>query len=374
MESTLAHRQLGGPRHQQAGWDWVDGKRKKIQLVKGDTQGKPAIAKAVAERLCLDDKVDVLWGITGSHLALAIQQVAGRNKAIFVIHTAYSDQLMDGRNFNRYTFRACWTTTMAAQGLAYFFSQRPERRFYLFCQDYLFGHDLAEAFKKGLKKYKPNAEIVGEDYHPLWTKDFAPYLTKIKGSQAEVIVTGDWDPDAGTLLKQARELGIKLPFAHLFMSDPNVLLPVGPSGSVGLLHIDSFLLDDETPGHHIWLHRWNDQWKRWKKPYNTPLYKWPQGGNAAAQLSLYWLLDVIRRAGSTDPEKIIKTWEGDEWTSLAGPLKMRACDHQTIMDLYATEFVYPNKWQEGCAHYGKIIGSGQVCHAPGAGDLERCRK
>ena len=39
----------------------VDGKRKKIQLIQGDTQGKPAIAKEVAERLCLEEKVHVLW-------------------------------------------------------------------------------------------------------------------------------------------------------------------------------------------------------------------------------------------------------------------------------------------------------------------------
>ena len=108
----------------------------------------------------------------------------------------------------------------------------------------LFGHDLAEAFKKGLKKYKPNAEIVGEAYHPLWTKDFAPYLTKIKGSGAEVIFTGDYCRMRATLLKQARELGIKLPFANLFMDDPNSLSAVGPAGTVGLLNMDQCSLND----------------------------------------------------------------------------------------------------------------------------------
>ncbi len=83
---------------------------------------------------------------------------------------------------------------------------------------------------------------------------------------------------------------------------------------------------------------------------------------------LYWLIDVIQRAGSTDPEKIIQIWEGDEWNSIAGPLKMRACDHQVIMDLYVTEFVYPNKWYEGCACYGKDHQDpGQVRDASGAG-------
>ena len=53
---------------------------------------------------------------------------------------------------------------------------------------------MADGFKKGLKEYYPEAQIVGEDYHKLFLTDFAPYLTKIKASGAEVIFTGDWIP------------------------------------------------------------------------------------------------------------------------------------------------------------------------------------
>jgi len=52
-------------------------------------------------------------------------------------------------------------------------------------------------------------------------KDFAPYITKIMGSGADCIYTADWLPDAGNLLKQSRELGMKLPFVNLFMDEPN---------------------------------------------------------------------------------------------------------------------------------------------------------
>ena len=61
---------------------------------------------------------------------------------------------------------------------------------------------MAAAFKEGLAKYKPNAQVVGEDYHPLFLKDFAPYITKIQASGAEVIFTGDWAPDGQNLLIQ----------------------------------------------------------------------------------------------------------------------------------------------------------------------------
>ena len=53
-----------------------------------------------------------------------------------------------------------------------------------------FGHTLADSFKEGLKEFYPEAQLVGEDYHKLFLTDFAPYLTKIKASGAEVICTG----------------------------------------------------------------------------------------------------------------------------------------------------------------------------------------
>ena len=60
---------------------------------------------------------------------------------------------------------------------------------------------MAENFKKGLKEYYPRAQIVGEDFHKVFQTDYAPYITKIKASGAEVIYTGDWDPDGSNLLQ-----------------------------------------------------------------------------------------------------------------------------------------------------------------------------
>ena len=48
------------------------------------------------------------------------------------------------------------------------------------------------------------------------------------------------------------------------------------------------------------------------------------------------------------PEKIIKTWEGDTYQYINGHVKkMRACDHNTIQDLYVTEYVPPNQTKGG---------------------------
>ncbi len=87
------------------------------------------------------------------------------------------------------------------------------------------------------------------------------------------------------------------------------------------------------------------------------------------------LLRKVQKMEMTKEKKIIKTWEGDEWNSLLGPLKMRACDHQAIMDMYATEFVHPNKWFEDFAYYGKVVRiPAKYVTQPIPKDLERCKK
>ena len=347
---------------------FVDGKMKKIVFVKGDTKGKPADTKKAVERLILQDKVDFLWGTSGSHLSAIISQGAKRYKVIYQNSLSCSDYLMDAKHFNRYTFQTFSRTSGLSQAGAYYYAQRnKEKKFYILCQDYSFGHSLADEFKKGLKKYFPTAQIVGEDYHPLFAKDFAPYVTKIKASGAEVIFTGDWLPDGGNLLKACRDMGVDLPILNIFVDEPNALHAVGVEKTKGLVNINHFMMDLKSPARVKYYKAWNDLWKnKWKKPYNTWLYKTPSGTIGECIFTTYWFMSVLERAGSVDPEKIIKVWEGDEYKTLINTFKMRADDHTNVRDLYVSEYVPPEQqkismtippyyWFKGCSSVGKIV-------------------
>ena len=72
---------------------------------------------------------------------------------------------------------------------------------YLINQDYSFGQAVAKAAKEYLARKRPDIKIVGEDLHPLaQIKDFAPYITKIKASGAQALITGNWGPDMNLLI------------------------------------------------------------------------------------------------------------------------------------------------------------------------------
>jgi len=371
---------------------WVDGKKRLIEIIQADHMSKPDQCKKICERMVLQEKVHVLMGTSGSNLMKIINEVANKYKVIAVNEGAVADDLQDATNFGRYSFMPSPTTDQIGRGLAYFYGQfrKKEKKFYILCQDYSFGHGMADSFKTGLKEYYPEAQVVGEDYHKLFITDFAPYLEKVKASGAEVIYTGDWIPDAANLLKQARQMGVKLPFAHVFMDEPNFLHEVGVEGTKGMIGISVYDVPKVFKNHPDYIKfykQWNNGWKKgWPSPFNTRLYEHGWGGIGLYGHSGYWLFSVIERAKSLDPEKIIKVWEGDVYQYPNGKIvKMRACDHKTIQPLGVREFVPPEEqkismsippyyWYKGTSAPGPewLVPAGKVL-PPMDKKIDRCK-
>ncbi|MFH1138548.1 MAG: ABC transporter substrate-binding protein [Pseudomonadota bacterium] len=354
----------------------VDGKMKKIVLIKGDHKMEPAAAKRAAEKLCLEDEVDLIFGTTGTHLNLIGQQVAAKYNKLYVNVAALSEMLMDGKNFNPYTFRAIPPTKVVSRALAYYYSARPEKKFYLLNPDYEYGHAFAQSFIEALKEFRPEAQIVGDDYHKLLLTDFAPFLTKIQGSGAEVIVTGSFLPDVGNLLKQKVQMGLDIPLAGNFFDDPNTLATIGGENGKGLVSVHEFMADARQPRQVKLVEMWNKQWRTYKDPlYGSPLFKWPGGILASSAINAYWFLDVLQRAGGVDPEKVIKTWEGDRWSFFGRELYMRPCDHQAVQDMFVSELYFPNNYHDNAAAVSTapFVVPASFVQPSLPGDLDRCK-
>lgn len=354
----------------QRGGITVDGKKKKIALFKADTMSRPDQARTIMEKMILQEKIDAAIGTSGSNIQKIINAAAARHGIISVNVGALDEELQHGENFSRYSFMVADTTEAIGRGMAHYFGKvrQKEKKFYIICQDYSFGHGMGEGFKKGMEEYYPEGRIVGEDYHPLFATDFAPYITKVMASGADAIWTGDWLPDAGNLLKQLRAMRVNVPVANLFVDEPNSLSDIGVEGTRNLFNINhhdisgpAFKNDKMVKYHDAW----HNNWKTWTTaPYNTPLFKhngatiglWTQG--------FYWYLNVVERAGTMDVEKIIETWEGDVYQFVSGRIvKMRACDHMAIQGFRVSEFVPPEEqkvsmniepyyWFDTCCYAG----------------------
>ncbi|MGA3086821.1 MAG: ABC transporter substrate-binding protein, partial [Thermodesulfobacteriota bacterium] len=129
----------------------VDGKKKLIQLFKADTMSRPDQAKKICEQMVLQEGVKFLWGADGSHIVKVMNQTAEKYKVISVNFISLAEELQDAQNFSRYAFMTWWQTSQVGRAFAYFYGQirKKEKKFYILGQDYMFGHDMAENFKKG---------------------------------------------------------------------------------------------------------------------------------------------------------------------------------------------------------------------------------
>jgi branched-chain amino acid transport system substrate-binding protein len=295
---------------------------KKVKLMPEDSQLKPDVATRKATKAIMQDEAQFIFQLTSTAVAQALMDVAEKNKIIYVNFGAESD-FLTGKNFIKYMFRTCFTTSNRARAYAEFFKTKPWRKFYLMNQDYAFGHAVADDFKKVISKEIPDAKIVGEDFAPIGHKDFAPYFTKILASGAEIIFTGNYGVDLGNLLKQGAQLGVKARYATYFLDGDDQLPDIGQA-AVGSFVNSTYLPTINTPQNKAFLERWHKKFKSTQHP-------WPTSNLGYSYNGAMFFFEAVKKANSFDPEAIIKAWEGMEYNSLIGKQIMRACDHQIMM-------------------------------------------
>ena len=78
----------------------------------------------------------------------------------------------------------------------YMARQSSVKKVYLINQDYAWGHSFKRAAREMLNSKRPDIQFVGDDLVPLGKiKDFAPYVSKIRASGADTVLTGNWGND-----------------------------------------------------------------------------------------------------------------------------------------------------------------------------------
>jgi branched-chain amino acid transport system substrate-binding protein len=219
-----------------------------VKLLIEDNQMKPEIAVQKLKKMILEDKCEVMFSVTSSSITLALSQAIPRYKKIFLVPATFAMDLT-GKYFHPYVFRTDTNAAMHTKSMAlYIGKQRKEfKKVYMLNQDYSFGHDIANFYERFIKEIAPDTQIVGNDFHPMFNKDFGPYISKIKASGADYLLTGNWGPDIIQLFIQSRGLGLKIPFAGILIADPSSLAAMPGDEAVGSLTVTSFFPGFETP-------------------------------------------------------------------------------------------------------------------------------
>lgn len=271
---------------------------KKVELIVEDSEYKPDVAVRKTTKLILEDKVDILTGSLGSHIILAMMNVADKYNKVFVVDNSEASSIT-GKDFKPCVFRTTLSTDQRMGAtIAYLSKYTNYKKFYILCMDFSYGREAAEALKNNLKKI-PGAQLLGEDYHPIALKDFAPYVSKIIASGAEVILTANYGMDLANLIKTEAALGCKAITAGGILFDPVIMQEVREA-ALGHVVVFHTVIDMGNPVEKKFVKDFQEKHPDLDKVAFSPCY------GILSYSTTRLLGEVIKKAGSTDTEKIVK--------------------------------------------------------------------
>jgi branched-chain amino acid transport system substrate-binding protein len=294
---------------------------RKIVVIEKDDQLKPDLGKAHLAAAYGDDKVDLAVGPTSSGVALAMLPVAEEYKKILLVEPAVADAIT-GANWNRYIFRTGRSSSQDAISNAVAIG-RPNTFVATLAQDYAFGRDGVRAFKEALAG--TGAQIVHEEYAPQQTTDFtAPAerlfnaLKERKGRKVIFIIWAGGNPFKIADLNPGR-FGIEV------ASGGNILPALAAYKALpGMEGATYYYYEHPKNAVNKWLV--DEHQKRFKSPPDF----FTAGGMAAGIA----IVEAIKRANSTDTEKLIAAMEGMSWDTPKGRMTFRKEDHQAMQSMY----------------------------------------
>jgi branched-chain amino acid transport system substrate-binding protein len=296
---------------------------RKIVVIEKDSQFKPDVGKAQLAAAYGDDKVDLAIGPTGSGVALAMLPVAEEYKKILLVEPAVADSIT-GDKWNRYIFRTGRSSSQDAIANAVALG-KPNTSIATLAQDYAFGRDGVKAFKDALAG--TGAQIVHEEYAPVATSDFtAPaerLFNALKDRPGRKVIFIIWAGGGGNPFKIA-ELNPGR-FNIEIASGGNILPALAAYKALPGMEGATYYYY-EIPQNKV--NKWlvAEHYSRFKSPPDF----FTAGGMAAGIAAVA----ALRKAGSTDTEKLIAAMEGLSFETPKGVMTFRKEDHQAMQSMY----------------------------------------
>ncbi len=305
-----------------------------VEMVVEDNQMKPEVAVTKLKKMILEDKCEVIFQASSSAVALAISQTMPRYKKIYIPMGSFAMDLT-GKYFHPYVFRTDSNVALFTKAMALYIGRQKKefRKVYMINMDYAYGHDVADFYERFIREIAPDTQILVKDFHPLFNKDFGPYISKVKASGADYLLTGNWGTDLIQLIIQARSLGLKIPFAGILQSDPNTLAAMPGDEAVGNYGVASFFPGVDTP-----------EAKKLEESFYERAGVWPAEQVWYAYKGMILYAEAVKKAGSLDVDKIIKAFEGLKWDGPTGTVTMRAKDHQIMHPMIVGQVVKKTKY------------------------------
>jgi branched-chain amino acid transport system substrate-binding protein len=297
---------------------------RKVELIIRDSKADANEAVRVAREMILKDNVDFLVGTLTSAEGPAVSVVAKENKIVFIAPIPKTDQLTAADKLHPYVFRIAANTTMEGRSAAEIVAKWPVTKVATIAFDYAYGQDVTKAFVEHMKKIKPSVQIVDQQWPKLGEQDYNPFINAQMAKKPEAIVSSIWGGFFVTYAKQGKALGMFDAVKYNFIglgeaATPETTKSMGADYPVGIWgnSYDAFYWG-ETAAHREYTERIS---KYLKDEYPS---SWAIQGYTGMQ----FLIEGIKKAGSTDSDKVAKALLGLTIDTPIGKQTIREKDHQ----------------------------------------------
>ena len=294
-----------------------------IKILEMDNQLNAGRTRALFQKAYGDEDVTLAVGPISSGLSLAVLPIAQQYQKI-IMPEGVADSIT-GEKFNRYVVRIERNSSQDAIAQAKAIGGKGACAATI-AQDYAFGHGGAAAFKKALEDL--GGKVVDEEFLPFKTTDFTAGGEKVinalkdakgcpSGKYIFIVWAGGANPFSGLEALNPERYGIHL------TSGGNILAGIAQYAPIS---------DGATFYYYKLPHNDVNDWlvKEHFRRFSSPPDLFTDIGFEEGQA----IVAAIKKANSTDTEKLLQAFEGLKFQGASGPIYIRPEDHQAMRDMF----------------------------------------
>jgi branched-chain amino acid transport system substrate-binding protein len=176
-----------------------------IEVIQADLQNRVDIGLSIARRWIDEEKVDAIFGLGNSAVALSVQDLCKQRQRIDVPIAAGTTDLT-GSACSPYGVHWTYDNYSAAKGPAEALVKQGKKKWFFITSDYAFGKSLEQNATAILQNL--GATVLGHSLAPLGETDYAAHLLAAASSGAQVVGIAAGGADFINIAKQMGEFGL----------------------------------------------------------------------------------------------------------------------------------------------------------------------
>jgi len=305
-------------------------KGKPVEVISADHQNKPDIGVSIARNWYDNEKVDAIFDVPTSSVALPISALTREKNRININSGGGSSDITGvacSPNTVHWTYDTYALSNVAGRAMV----KRGEDTWFFITADYAFGMALERDAANIVKE--SGGKVLGDVRHPLNNSDFSSFLLQAQASKAKVVGLANAGGDTQNALKQAAEFGITQGGQKMIA----LLQQITDTHSLGIAATQGLIVTDGF----YW--NMNDETRAFSKRFNERVGHMPTMIQAGLYSATMHYLKAIEAIGTDEAPKVMAQMRAtpiNDFFAKGGKIRI---DGRMVHDMYLFEVKKPGE-------------------------------